>query len=449
MAYLSLDTIKTFIDLFQVIYLRDFKVEKKPVPDDEFSEIFILNDSLVLFINIRKDDRVMPLNAAELFKKVHGKGNRFVKVPSPENDYFVLDIYELTPNLIGFEFVYREFIDRLEMLTGMSPLQFDITYNRFYGWSRPYWNKYTPTLVEEINTKMPELKLREVYENWTGIKYNFIILEYRKNHRTKYHAVAYTKSTPENYLKRLRSTLSKKIIFSSEIRGGYAFSNNIKKDNPKTKDLKIKKLFYLIQTKNFKEKDDVWRYADKLLEQIEHGLISSNDMQPIFTIETPKQDDAKVDISRFKEMQNSWFSDNTLNARHITLFERSLNEIKNQKIEHNFMWYIFPRLKEPGWDDLSNRQGFENVYEAKAFLEDPELNKNLQKTLKLILNMSELEFYQTFSNDEMSYWINSSIALFYLLNKENKTFKKVLEKFFDGQIPHYVFDKYSEYLDSK
>lgn len=67
MAYLPLDTVKLFVDLFDAIYLRDYKVKKINFNRNGMSKIYILNDELILLVSIQKDDRTMPLNAKELF----------------------------------------------------------------------------------------------------------------------------------------------------------------------------------------------------------------------------------------------------------------------------------------------------------------------------------------------------------------------------------------------
>ncbi len=54
MAYLPLDTVKLFVDLFDVIYLRHYDVEKIDFSDDGLSKIYILDKELVLLVDIQK-----------------------------------------------------------------------------------------------------------------------------------------------------------------------------------------------------------------------------------------------------------------------------------------------------------------------------------------------------------------------------------------------------------
>lgn len=77
MAYLPLDTVKLFVDLFDVIYLRHYNVEKIDFGDDGLSKIYILDKEPVLLVDTYKDKRAIRLNAKEQFKRSNGRGNEF------------------------------------------------------------------------------------------------------------------------------------------------------------------------------------------------------------------------------------------------------------------------------------------------------------------------------------------------------------------------------------
>jgi hypothetical protein len=273
MAYLPLDTVKLFVDLFDAIYLRDYKVKKINFNRNGMSKIYMLNDELILLVSIQKDKRVMPLNAKELFKKAHGRGNRFVRVPQPKENYFVLDIEELTPNTIGFEFVYREFIDRLQMLTGMYPLQFDVDYIRFNGWDRPYWDKRSELTVERINRLMPKLKLRERYENWKGNKYNFAIIDLNTRADKHTYAVAYFTAASEDYMRRLADRYIARGDVSGEVRNYFEFNKALKTLLARSRRKRLARISYFVKSKSFREKEAVWKYADKLLKDVQDGKL--------------------------------------------------------------------------------------------------------------------------------------------------------------------------------
>lgn len=281
MAYLPLDTVKLFVDLFDIIYLRHYDVEKIDFGDDGLSEIYILDKELVLLVNIQKDKRVMPLNAKELFKRRNGRGNEFIHVPQPKENYFVLDIQELTPNGIGFEFVYSKFIRRLETLTNMRPLEFDVDYTRFKGWDRPYWNKEQETTLEQVARQMPELQLRERYKKWQGNKYNFLIIDLNTRGNKYIYAVAYTQASPEDYMKRWAERYMERGTISSNVSNWSEMEKALKTLRAKSRHKRLGRVSYSVITEYFKEKDDVWRRADKLLEQVQAGKLELNEPVPL------------------------------------------------------------------------------------------------------------------------------------------------------------------------
>lgn len=201
-------------------------------------------------------------------------------MPKPSENYFVLDIEELTPNTIGFEFVYREFIDRLQMLTGMHPLKFDVDYIRFSGWRKPDWDDKTELTVERVNRLMPKLKLRERYEKWKGVKYNFAIIDLNTWGNKHTYAVAYFTAAPEDYMRRFTERYIERGDVSSEVRGYFEFNKSLKTLLARSRKKRLARMSYSLKSKSFREKDDVWQYADKLLESTLDGkLLLTNKIQ--------------------------------------------------------------------------------------------------------------------------------------------------------------------------
>ena len=71
-------------------------------------------------------------------------------------------------------------------------------------------------------------------------------------------------------------------------------------------------------------------------------------------------------------------------------YEQALKEIKNGRKESHWMWYIFPQLKGLGRSYTSDFYGIENLDEAKAFLQDPYLGKNLQEIAAALLELDKV-----------------------------------------------------------
>ncbi len=112
-------------------------------------------------------------------------------------------------------------------------------------------------------------------------------------------------------------------------------------------------------------------------------------------------------------------------------YEQALKEIKNGRKESHWMWYIFPQLKGLGRSYTSDFYGIENLDEAKAFLQDPYLGKNLQEIAAALLELDNDNATQIMGRpDDMK--LKSSMTLFACADPENDLFEKVLEKFYNG-----------------
>ena len=112
-------------------------------------------------------------------------------------------------------------------------------------------------------------------------------------------------------------------------------------------------------------------------------------------------------------------------------YEQALKEIKNGRKESHWMWYIFPQLIGLGRSYTSDFYGIENLDEAKAFLQDPYLGKNLQEIAAALLELDNDNATQIMGRpDDMK--LKSSMTLFACADPENDLFEKVLEKFYNG-----------------
>jgi len=427
MAFLPLDTVKLFVDLFDVIYLRGHKVKEVKFNPNGLQKIYIVDGELVLLVRILKNKSVMPLNAQELFQKAHGRGNRFVHTPSESEIYYQLEIQELTPNTVGFQFIKDEFIDRLEMLTGIDFLGLDVDYIRFNGWRRPYWDKEKELLIERVDRLRPELKLKERFEKWEGYAYHFAIIKLPRRGRPEY-AVAYFKSDPNDYLKRFVDRYEKTGTISGEIRGERGFMNNYRAF-AKTKRLKnLSKMMLIVKTRYFREKDDVWRYADNLL--LKARADKFDNYKPLLSmIERTKMPEEDIDLDRFIQAQDFGFFDKDGKVKD-TNYQRALREMKKGQKESHWMWYVFPQLKGLGWSEYANKYGIHSIHEAIAYYEHPILGKRLEEITKAVLKQN-CDIDVIFGDvDAMKF--HSCMTLFLEVDPNNKVFLAAIEKFFYG-----------------
>lgn len=114
-------------------------------------------------------------------------------------------------------------------------------------------------------------------------------------------------------------------------------------------------------------------------------------------------------------------------------YEQALSEIKSGRKRSHWMWYIFPQYKGLGYSETSKYYSIKDLDEAKRYLSHPILGERLRSISKELLALNENNANRVFgSPDDLK--LKSSMTLFAAieLSPEN-IFKKVLEKFFNGQ----------------
>lgn len=114
-------------------------------------------------------------------------------------------------------------------------------------------------------------------------------------------------------------------------------------------------------------------------------------------------------------------------------YARALKEIKNGYKSSHWMWYIFPQLKGLGKSYTANYYGIDGLEEAKQYINNEYLYNNLIEISTELLKLNTNDAYEIFNSDDKK--LRSSMTLFYEATK-NELFKKVIDKFFDGE-----FDK--------
>lgn len=128
----------------------------------------------------------------------------------------------------------------------------------------------------------------------------------------------------------------------------------------------------------------------------------------------------KFELNRFKRQQD-------------LTYEKALAEIKNGFKETHWMWWIFPQIKGLGYSYNSELYGLEGIEEAKAYLDDEELRANLIEICEALLEDEAEDAFAIFGTpDDMK--LKSSMTIFSLACPECEVFKKVLEKFFGGEL---------------
>ena len=120
-----------------------------------------------------------------------------------------------------------------------------------------------------------------------------------------------------------------------------------------------------------------------------------------------------------------------LKAQKIS-YEIALTEIKNGRKTSHWIWFIFPQLKILGHSPTAKFYGIADLNEAKEYLSDETLRKNLLEISQELLNLpgNDIKKIMGYPDDLK---LKSSMTLFELAEPTCEIFKKVLEKYFDGE----------------
>lgn len=117
-------------------------------------------------------------------------------------------------------------------------------------------------------------------------------------------------------------------------------------------------------------------------------------------------------------------------------YNQALEEIKNGRKRSHWIWYIFPQLKGLGSSEISKYYAIRSRNEAKEYIKHPVLGS------RLIEISNELLKLNTNNADDVMGWpdnmkLKSSMTLFALVS-DNDIFRRVLDKFFDGEMDEFT-----------
>ncbi len=126
----------------------------------------------------------------------------------------------------------------------------------------------------------------------------------------------------------------------------------------------------------------------------------------------------KYDLDRFiKKQKEDYF--------------KALNEIKNGKKVTHWIWYIFPQLDGLGNSEYSSFYGIKSLDEAKEYMKNDYLRNNLinicEELYKLNDSIRNIFGYPDYLK------VKSCMTLFNLAYPENIIFKKIIDKFYNGE----------------
>jgi uncharacterized protein (DUF1810 family) len=127
----------------------------------------------------------------------------------------------------------------------------------------------------------------------------------------------------------------------------------------------------------------------------------------------------KYDLERFRRMQGRDYT-------------KALSEIRSGRKTTHWIWYIFPQLRVLGRSSNAVYYGIEDLDEARAYMADPYLSKNLLEITAALLEHSDIEPEDLMGSGIDAVKLRSCMTLFELVS-DDELFPRVLETFYNGE----------------
>ncbi len=119
-------------------------------------------------------------------------------------------------------------------------------------------------------------------------------------------------------------------------------------------------------------------------------------------------------------------------------YQNALLEIKSGKKTSHWMWYIFPQIIGLGNSDFAKHYAIRNLAEAKEYINHPILGSHLKEISTKLLKLPTNDAFLIFGKPD-NRKLQSCMTLFSEAS-DNVIFKKVLDKFYEGQIDQKTLD---------
>jgi uncharacterized protein (DUF1810 family) len=113
-------------------------------------------------------------------------------------------------------------------------------------------------------------------------------------------------------------------------------------------------------------------------------------------------------------------------------FERALAELRaGRKISH-WMWFVFPQRAGLGQSEMSRTYAIQSPEEARAYLDHPVLGPRLIESSEALLQHEDKPATEILGGID-AVKLRSSMTLFAGIALEQPVFRRVLDRYFDGE----------------
>ncbi len=115
-------------------------------------------------------------------------------------------------------------------------------------------------------------------------------------------------------------------------------------------------------------------------------------------------------------------------------YATALSEIKAGHKTSHWIWYIFPQLQALGRSRTAQYYGIADLAEARAYLANEVLASRLKEISQALLDLPTDNARAVMGSQIDAVKLCSSMTLFSLADPTCEIFKKVLDKYFNGNL---------------
>jgi uncharacterized protein (DUF1810 family) len=114
------------------------------------------------------------------------------------------------------------------------------------------------------------------------------------------------------------------------------------------------------------------------------------------------------------------------------IHKRALEELRRGRKTSHWMWFVFPQIAGLGHSFMSRTYAVSSLEEARAYLKHPVLGARLRECAAVLADSGASTAQEIFGAIDTQK-LRSSTTLFLRADPAEPVFRRVLDRYFDGQ----------------
>lgn len=113
-------------------------------------------------------------------------------------------------------------------------------------------------------------------------------------------------------------------------------------------------------------------------------------------------------------------------------YDRALAEVRSGRKQSHWIWFIFPQFTGLSDSPSSEYYAIKSVNEAKAYLNHAVLGARLREITNELLKLENTDVSRVFGDPDDIKLYQCMTLFSYIDESDDKVFKKVIDKYFEG-----------------